>query len=207
MLKTLVGFANSVKPDHVATILIGEKDDGSIQGVINPENIQQRVRKECDKIYPPILCRSRVYEKDGKHCVRVEIEYDGETPHFGGSAWVRKGSNTIISTDDIFQRLIDLRSGIVCELAKWLNKVVTIQGDQSTVPPPKKVEGAISDRYFAERFTHRWQMEELAKIVFVNNYWVTFEKLEDNNQASEPLSKLTLSYDDERKQLKVIIVY
>jgi len=54
LLKTLVAFANSVRPDHVATILIGEKDDGSVQGVTNPDAIQKPVRKECEKIYPPI---------------------------------------------------------------------------------------------------------------------------------------------------------
>ena len=33
LLKTLVGSANSVMPNHVAAILIGEKDDGTAQGV------------------------------------------------------------------------------------------------------------------------------------------------------------------------------
>lgn len=118
--KTLVAFANSVKPGHVAALLIGELDDGTIQGVTNPDNIQKKVRKECDKIYPPILYRTRVYEKEGKYCVRVEVEYDGDTPHFGGPAWIRQGSETIKATDKCFQRLIDLRSNIVYELAKWL---------------------------------------------------------------------------------------
>lgn len=205
LLKTLVAFANSVKPDHTAVLLIGEKDDGPIQGVTNPDNVQKRIRKECDKIYPPILWRSKVYEKEGKHCVRVEIEYDGQTPHFGGSAWVRKGSETIIATDEVFQRLIDLRSGIVYELAKWLNKEVTIHGDSSTVPPDR--EGLMGGRIGSQIFLHRWRGGEFARIVFVNNYWVTFEKLETNKRISEPLSKLTLSFDDEKEQLKVIIAY
>ena len=95
LLKTLVAFANSVKPGHIATILIGELDDGTAQGVTNPDKIQKGVRETCDRIYPRILWRSQVYEKDGKPCVRIEIEYDGETPHFGGAAWVRHGSSTI----------------------------------------------------------------------------------------------------------------
>jgi predicted HTH transcriptional regulator len=33
LLKTLVAFSNSVRPGHTATILIGEKDDGTVQGV------------------------------------------------------------------------------------------------------------------------------------------------------------------------------
>ncbi len=45
--KTLVAFANSVKPEHTATILIGERNDGSVQGVSDPDQIQKTVRKEC----------------------------------------------------------------------------------------------------------------------------------------------------------------
>ena len=36
LLKTMVAFANSVRPDHIATILIGERDDGTDKGVTNP---------------------------------------------------------------------------------------------------------------------------------------------------------------------------
>src|ERR1700723_954840 len=110
LLKTLVAFSNSVRPGHTATILIGERDDGTIQGVKNPDNIQKAVREECEKIYPPIVWRSRVYEKDHKPCVQVEIEYDGETPHFGGAAWIRHGSESVRATDQLFQKLIEFRN-------------------------------------------------------------------------------------------------
>ena len=51
-LKTIVDFANSVRPGHTAIILIGEKDDGGVSGVANPDNIRQSVRKTFDKVYP-----------------------------------------------------------------------------------------------------------------------------------------------------------
>lgn len=206
LLKTLVAFANSVKPGHKAILLIGEKDDGSVQGVTNPDDIQKRIRKECDKIFPPILWRSTVYEKEGKYCIRVEVEYIEETPHFGGPAWIRRGSESIIATDEIFQRLIDLRSGIVRELATWLNKEITIHGDLSTVPPAHSDSGS-SYTQFLTAFHHRWKDEEFARIVFVNSFWVTFEKLETGEKVSEPLRKLTLSYDDKNERLMVVIDY
>lgn len=55
LLKTMVAFANSVRPEHIATILIGERDDGTAQGVTNPDVIQKKIRKEADKIYPAII--------------------------------------------------------------------------------------------------------------------------------------------------------
>lgn len=126
LLKTMVAFANSVRPGHVATILIGERDDGTVQGVQSQEKVQKTVRETAEKIYPAVVWRSRVEERDGKHVVHVEIEYSGDTPHFGGPAWVRRGNATVKASDDEFQRLIDYRSGKVRELAKWQDKVVTV---------------------------------------------------------------------------------
>ncbi|WP_420627582.1 helix-turn-helix domain-containing protein [Candidatus Leptofilum sp.] len=206
LLKTLVAFSNSVKPGHVATILIGEKDDGTVQGVKNPDNIQKRIRKECDKIYPPILWRSMIYKKMDKFCVRIEIEHDGDTPHFGGPAWVRQGSETVIATEQVFQQLVDLRSDIVSELAKWLGKKVTVHGDTSTVPVSRREE-SIGARPMIHLFSHRWAWDELAEVVFINNYWVTFDKLKIGKRVSEPLSKITLSFDDENDRLRVIVGY
>jgi hypothetical protein len=200
--KTLVAFANSVRPDHIATILIGEKDDGTIAGVTNPDNIQKSVRKEAEKIYPPIIWRSSVYEESGRYCVKVEIEYSGSTPHFGGVAWVRRGSSTVEASEEVFQKLIELRLDIVRELSKWINKEVTVHGDSSTVPPSR--EGGLMR--ITEHFLHRWGWEDEAKLIFVNRFWVTLENTE-GKKKSEPLEKLTLSYDDKKDRLKIIVSY
>ena len=76
-----------------------------------------------------------MYEREVKHCVRVEIEYDGETPHFGGAAWVRKGSETITATAEVFQKLIDLRSTKLTKLSQWLQKGVYVEGDRPSASP------------------------------------------------------------------------
>lgn len=187
--KTLVAFSNSVRPGHVATLLIGEKDDGSVQGVTNPDQLQKTVRSEAERVYPPIVWRSEVYEKEGKKCVRVEIEYSGETPHFGAPAWVRRGSETIKASDELFQRLIDYRSGKVRELAKWVGKEVTIQ---STKSHPLEV-GHLSIKVRREPTT--------VKLRDVNAFWVTFDL--QAGQISKPIGHLTLSWDDVENRLKV----
>jgi predicted HTH transcriptional regulator len=90
--RTLIAFANSVAPGDTAQIFIGERDDGLVQGVTNPDNIQKSVKKEADKIYPEIFYKTEVYERERKQCVRVDIRHNGLAPHFGGAAWVRRGS-------------------------------------------------------------------------------------------------------------------
>jgi len=108
--RTAVAFANSVIPGHTATILIGESNDGSVSGLGNPDEQQRKLRRELDKIYLPIIWRQQLYELKGKTCIRLEIEYSTDIPHFGDAAWIRQGSETVKASDAMFQKLIDLRS-------------------------------------------------------------------------------------------------
>jgi hypothetical protein len=191
--KTLVAFANSVMPGHVAVILIGEKDDGTAAGVTDPQNIQNRVRKECEKIYPDIIWRSTVYETNGKYCVRVEIEYSGNTPHFGGPAWIRSGNSTIKASEEMFQRLIELRLEPVRELAKWVGKEILIEGDQGHFPP-----SPYSTKH------PRWPKESTVRLESANRFWITVED-KDGRHLSEPLEKITLSFQNVRGCLKLLV--
>ncbi len=192
--KTLVAFANSVKPEHTAVILIGEKDGGTVQGVTDADNIQKTIRKHCDKIYPPIIWKSKVYEKDGKTCVRIEIEYDGETPHFGDAAWVRRGSETIKATDEVFQKLIELRLGKVRELAKWIDKNITIEPDPQAM--------AAVTTYNIHTFPVRKRFN--STLLKVNNFWATLLG-EDGKNMSMPLEKIILNWDDQHNRLMLFI--
>jgi hypothetical protein len=212
LLKTLVAFANSVKPGHTAVILIGERNDGSVEGVKNADNIQKKIREESEKIYPNILWRCIVYERESKYCIRIEIEYSGDTPHFGGPSWIRKGSSTIKAPNEIFQSLIDIRMDIVRELYGWINREVTVYGEEGAIPPPREIwvgptEG--SSKYLThEFFRHRWpNSDTVAILLSVNRFWITLQRKDNGKKYSEPLRKLTLSFDNKLDQLKILIAY
>jgi len=193
-LKTFVAFANSVRPGHTAVVLIGERDDGSAQGVSDPDGIQRKIRRECERIYPDILWRSTVYEKDGQPCVRLEIEYSGDTPHFGEAAWIRRGSESVKANDAIFQRLIELRSSVVREIALRIGERIFIEGDHGSVSFNERIRGGHP----------RWPRTVEAEIKSVNGFWATFEVFgPPRKTASEPIERLMLSWQD--KQLKVIV--
>jgi hypothetical protein len=185
--RTAVAFANSVVPGHVASILIGESNDGSTSGVTNPDQLQRSIRSELDKIYPAIEWRQVVYEKDEKSCIRIEIEYDGETPHFGDAAWIRQGSETVKATDEMLQKLVELRSSKVRELSQWLDKTVTVSW--SLASPVGMVN---------------WGKFK-CDIVKVNQFFVTFRKWGENRSRSEPIQWLDVSWDDEDNRLQIYV--
>ena len=206
LLKTMVAFANSVRPEHTAIILIGEKDEGAAAGVTNPDNIQKKIRDEADKIYPPIIWRSLLYQKDSKDCVRVEIEYSGNTPHFGGAAWVRQGSTTIKATEEIFQKLIDLRSQKVVELSKWVGKEVTLMIER------RHRAGSMEDNiYNPTRPAESMWSNKTADCISVNGFWVSLKyqerDIEKAKLNSYSLDYVSLSFDNKNERLMIIVRY
>lgn len=193
--KTLVAFANSVRPGHIAVLLVGETNDGFLQGLKNPDNIQNRVRECCENIYPEIQWRSQIYEKDGRYGVRVEIEYSGETPHFGAPAWIRRGASTIKASDEVFQRLIEYRLSKVRELAKWRGKTVIVEPDLGLPRDDRAVSYIVHPRLTPK--PHE------AILLEVNSFWVTFRLNEKNDEMSEPLEKVALSWQTDRLKLLI----
>jgi hypothetical protein len=195
LLKTLVAFANSVAPEDTAKIFIGEQDDGTVQGVSDADSIQKRVKKEADKIYPEIYYRTEVYERDGKQCVRVDIRHNKLAPHFGGAAWVRKGSETVRATAELHQQMVELRQDKMRVLVGWLDQDITIEGTQG-IPFMK-------DAYTA----YEWSAGvHSATLEAVNVHWATFKiYAAPRFEKSEPMEKLVLSWDHEKRRLKVIV--
>lgn len=56
-------------------------------------------------------------------------------------------------------------------------------------------------------YIHRLPLKECsAKIISVNNFWVTFQ-ISGNQNQSEPLEKITLSFDDVNDCLKIIVYF
>ena len=149
---------------------------------------QRKLRRDLDKIYPPIIWRQQLYQIGGKTCIRLEIEYSGDTPHFGDASWIRQGSETIKAPDAMFQKLIDLRSSKVRELEKWRGKLVT-------------VSWATAER---TEFGPNWLRME-CELVNVTSYFSTFKIINQKKQRSEPNGWLDLSWDDAGNRLRVFV--
>jgi spermidine/putrescine-binding protein len=94
------------------------------------------------------------------------------------------------------------------ELYKWLNKDISVVGDLLNVPNNRENEfrGFQASHKF---FNHRWKENSVeARLIEVNQFWVTF-LVDDESQEkiSEPMKKLTLSFDNDNERLMVIVDY
>jgi Putative DNA-binding domain len=184
--RTAVAFANSVRPGHTAVILIGEENDGKVSGVSNPDEFQMKVRKELEAIYPPIVWKQSLYKKEDKTCIRIEIEYSGDTPHFGDSAWIRRGSESVAATTEQLNILVSLRSGKVRTLSEWEGKTISLSLHM--------VGGIVPN----------WCRFE-AVLEKVTQHYCTFKH--SGKMRSEPVEWLTISWDHEANRLRVFVDY
>ena len=129
-----------------------------------------------------------LYQNAGKSCIRIEIEYDGDTPHFGDAAWIRRGSETVKASDEMLQRLIDFRQSKVRRLAEWMGKEVTVSWSNSS--PPNRPNWL--------RFP--------CELSNVTSDFVTFKfKGGTVTEKSEPIGWLDISWDDENRRLRVFV--
>ena len=102
-----------------------------------------------------------------------------------------------MATDELFQKLIELRLRKVYELSKWIGKRVTVRVDESSVP-----WGNSSLTMFAGA----WVEFSESTVIDVNRFWVTFEGRNDQRR-SYPVEKILLSFDHSHERLEVLVMF
>ncbi len=124
--RTLVAFANSVSENHKAVLFIGVSDDGQVRGVTNPDSLQKKVtdlsEKEC---YPPIKCQIYVLDAECGSVVAVVVEASPKRPHFSGPAYVRRGSQSVVASEQVYNDLIASRNTKAGAILRAKGKQVT----------------------------------------------------------------------------------
>ena len=195
--KTLVAFANSVPEDRTAILYVGVSDTGERLGVSNPDSLQKTIGKICEKdCYPPIKFQCQVINSEGKDILAVIIPFNSNRPHFAGSAYIRRGSETVVASEEIFQQLIESRTNKVAKISQWRGKIVTVEAHG-------KVLG--NARYIDESFRGGVHKTHECEILECKTDYVRMKDVSSANQLSEPLSNVKLNYDEKKHRLMLIV--
>jgi len=83
-LKTAVAFANIAPIGVPAILFVGVRNNGEIEGIENPDKVQQTVSAKIARAYPQIFSFTRLFSKDGKRFLAVIIPGSENRPHFAG---------------------------------------------------------------------------------------------------------------------------
>lgn len=192
--KTLVAFANSVPKDRAAILYIGVADTGKLLGISNVDSLQKTIRRICEEeCYPPIKFQSQVINSEGKDILAITIPFSSNRPHFAGPAYIRRGSESVIASKEMFQELIDSRTSKVAKILEWKDQIVTVEAHRKLLGNTKYLGDS---RY---RATHE------CRILECNSHYVRMQDISNDRYVSEPLLNINLSYDERRHRLMLIV--
>lgn len=190
-LKTAVAFANTAPIGVPGILFVGVRDNGEIQGIQNPDKLQQTVSAKIAVAYPQISTLPRVLSKDGKQFIAILIPGSENRPHFAGQAYVRDGSKSVPASMVQFDKLIAERNSKSYEILKWKDKTVTF-----TQPA----------REYLISGTTQWVLPKQmhAVVIDCNQYYVTLANSgPEGDRNSYPLRVIELNFDDRGHRLEL----
>lgn len=196
--KTVVAFANSTPDGKEAVLFIGVHDKtGVVMGVANPDELQKKYARVLSECYPEITYRMHVIPFEGRDVVAIVVPASASKPHFAGAAYVREGSRSMPATIKLYEELILSRSDKTRQLLKFKydHAMVTVRG--------------LNYHLGTQRvFTGGGHTEEIpdCKVEDCNGFHVRLFRLDSRVYFSEDLSRVTLSFDDEKNRPMLLVV-
>ncbi len=192
--KALVAFANSLPPNRTGVLFVGMADNGTVSGVADPDKLQRTLRNLAEtECYPPIYIDLEVLTPSEGTVIAAIVHYSERRPHFAGPAYVRRGSESIAATEEIYRDLLlsqdDKRRFLLDNRdAMW------------TVELLNKKPGASQPLFDARaRSSLKCAIED------VTAFYVRFRDLANKQVFTEMLQDLHISFDDTENRPRVII--
>lgn len=177
VLKTAVAFANSTPVDYPALLFVGVRNNGEVEGISNPEKVQNSVSDKIAAAYPTIYHATRVLTHDSKTFLTVVIPGSPARPHFAGASYVRDDNKSVIASREQFDRLIAERNSKTYEILKWRGRIVT------KLIPTTSIHGST--------------YTSPVVVVDCNQFYVTLANASaPSERQSIPLRLVELGYDD-----------
>ena len=192
--QSVVAFANSVPPEATAVLFVGVHNDGRIHGVENPDKLQKTVREQCEKVcYPPVMFSTAVLNIDGKSVVAVAIPSSQNKPHFSGPAFVRRGSESVAASPELFEELIFSRSDKVAAILRMRNAPVSVICIQHKLGGTEQIADA------------RYRTHSECIVESCTPHIVRLKDTGSDRHVTEPIENVTVSHDEERHRPMLIV--
>lgn len=183
--KTAVAFANSVPVGLPAVLYIGVRDTGEIEAPQqNLDEVEKKFNRHMEKVYPRIAYVPKIITDNGRQALAVVIPGSESRPHFAGLSYIRRGSESIESSEEQFSELIAQRNSKTALLlqSKGKNVTVFVRTEESEIP---------------------WPMSTV--LVECNQFYVTIKRSDHAPARSFPLSRVEINFDNLRNTLQLEI--
>ena len=193
--KTIVAFANSVQDGNVGTLFVGVSDKGNILGVNGLDSLQIKINDICTKeCYPIITHKCRILTEEAKNILIVFVPYSTERPHFAGAAYVRRGSQSIAASKELYDDLIASRNDKCRKIQSWGGQIITVE------LLGKKLG---SNRRIGSGYHGTCE----CKVRKCDAHSVQLYRVDSGETCSEPLENIVPDVDMSKSRPKIIVRY
>jgi hypothetical protein len=152
------------------------------------------VRAVCEQeCYPPIAFRCEVIAIGVAFVVAVVIPASKNRPHFSGPAFVRRGSESVAASDQMFNELIYARTSTAAAILKIKNEIVDVIALGHKLGEFRRID----DRH------HREGGE--ARILDCTAQSVRIQLIGSGRHVTEPLDHVRLVYNEEEHRHALIV--
>ena len=192
--QTIVAFANSVPREATAVLFVGVHNDGRILGVENPDKFQKTIRDQCERVcYPPVVFSATVLDVEGKAVVAVVIPCSQNRPHFSGPAFVRRGSESVAASHEMFTELIASRSDKVAAILQMRGAPISVTCIQHRLGSTEQIAD-LRYRTYSECFVET-----------CTPHTIRLRDIGSDRHVTEPVENVTVGYDEERHRHMLIV--
>jgi len=189
----IVGFANSLPVGRTAILYVGVSKKGEIVGVDDPDKLQRDIRDQAENhSYPPIYISAEAIGPPPKQAIAITVPHSLTRPHFGGLAHVRRGSETIKASEQMFELLVTTRASVARFIQDHRDSTWTVEAVD------KRLGGSTRMQEAGFRETAECTIEDLTP------HFVRFKLLSVGSVFTEVMDCLRASWDDERNRPKLI---
>lgn len=183
--KTLVAFANSVPETETAILFVGVSDKGKPSGLKSPDSVQKTIREVAERqCYPPISYQIQAFESEGETVLAVLVAASSERPHFAGQAFVRKGSESVSASKQVYEELISSRNSKAGKIIRSRDSEVSVRVFET-------------DQWGRKRILYTLD----CKIETCDAHVVKLRSVSHQVHFSIPLEEVVISYDDKKWRL------
>jgi hypothetical protein len=192
--QSVVAFANSAAPGTEAVLFVGVHNDGRIQGVGNPDKIQKSIREQCERVcYPPVAFSTAVLDVEDKAVIAVVVPSSRNRPHFSGPAFVRRGSESVAASPELFEELIASRSDKVAAILAMRNAPISVVCVSHKLGSTERIIDS-AYRAYSECIVET-----------CTQHTVRLKDLGSDRHVTEPIENVTVSYDEERHRHMLLV--
>jgi hypothetical protein len=140
----------------------------------------------------------------GKHILAVMVGYSRERPHFSGAAYIRKGSESVRATPELYEDLINSRVDKCRKLIAYKGRLITVETSPAE-GPFRIVETPLKSTRAEIIPVPLTKAQYEAIVLRCDAFCLLLQAKSSARKFSIGLTQLEIDYDVERERLMIRI--